>query len=173
MTFCGGSHSRTSSCAPRPVTGQESNVAQLLFSVLSLGSNLTGQAGKFQGKVISVLQCIHALVSIERQMRKFTLIHSTQHTLLARLSAINKGDNTILPAGSLDFHPNDYVSPSVRAGLRMKEKCSMTEGQQAHAVRSLGRAPLGARCSRDPRRTPTRSAAWGRASWGARCSRAP
>jgi hypothetical protein len=44
---------------------KKGDMARLLFSVPSLGSNLTGQAGKFQGKVISILQCIHALVTMK------------------------------------------------------------------------------------------------------------
>jgi hypothetical protein len=86
------------------------------------------------------LQCIHALVAIKRQMRNLAPLDGTQHTLLARLSAINKGEEDILADGNLDFRPNDYFSPSVslRGGLRMKEKCCTTKGQQAHAVRCLG-----------------------------------
>ena len=64
-------------------------------------------------------------------MRKLTPLDDKQHTLLARLSAINNGDDDILSAGSLGFRPDDYLSPSMRAGLkpRMKEKCSAAAWQ--------------------------------------------
>ena len=48
------------------------------------------------------------------------------------------GDNAILAAGSLGFRPDDYLSPNMRTGLKMKEKCSTAEGKQAHALRCLG-----------------------------------
>jgi hypothetical protein len=78
-------------------------------------------------------------------MRKFTPLDGIQHTLFARFSAVNKGDNAILAAGSLGFRPDDYVSPNLLGGLKMIEKCSMVEGKQVHALWSLGEITVGGR----------------------------